>query len=64
MFESLAFFNLGIEAGQLMIIGVTIPAILWLYRHTWKRRAAMALSAGALAAAVMLLADRIAFPDG
>jgi hypothetical protein len=62
LYESLVFFNLGIEIGQLIIIAITLPLVLWLYRHAWRRRAVTTLSAGTLAVAVIMLIGRIALP--
>jgi hydrogenase/urease accessory protein HupE len=35
---SLVSFNTGIEAGQLLVIGLAAPALYWLRRQSWNRR--------------------------
>lgn len=62
LYESLVCFNLGIEAGQLAIVAVAFPLVLWLHRHAWRRQAVTTLSAGTLAVAVIMLIGRITFP--
>jgi hypothetical protein len=62
--ESLVFFNLGVEAGQAMIVTLFLPALLWLCRYAWERRAVTTLSAVVFVAAVALLIERALFPDG
>jgi hydrogenase/urease accessory protein HupE len=32
---ALASFNLGVEAGQLMVLAIVLPLVLWLRRHSW-----------------------------
>ncbi len=59
LFSSLLFFNLGVEAGQAMIIAVLFPALLLLSRFAWEKRAVTAISAVVLVSAVALLAERI-----
>ena len=58
LFSSLVAFNLGVEAGQAMVIALLFPALLLLSRFVWRRQAVTALSAIILVAAVGLLADR------
>ena len=58
LFSSLLFFNLGVEAGQAMIIAILFPALLFLSRFPWKRRAVTAISAAVLVAAIVLLGER------
>jgi hypothetical protein len=58
LFSSLLFFNLGVEAGQAMIIALLFPALLLLSRFEWKRQAVTVISAVVLVAAVGLLAER------
>jgi hypothetical protein len=58
LFSSLLFFNLGVEAGQAMIIALLFPALVLLSRFTWERRAVTAISAVVLVAAVGMLVDR------
>jgi HupE / UreJ protein len=58
LFSSLLFFNLGVEAGQAMIIALLFPTLLLLSRFEWKRRAVTVISAVILVTAVGLLAER------
>jgi len=58
LFSSLLFFNLGVEAGQAMIIALLFPALLLLSRFDWEKRAVTVISAIVLVAAVGLLAER------
>jgi hypothetical protein len=62
LFSSLLFFNLGVEAGQAMILALLFPVLLLLSRVAWKRRAVTAVSAVVLIAAVGLLAERTILP--
>lgn len=59
LFSSLLFFNLGVEAGQAMIVAMLFPALLWLSRFPWRHQAVTFISAVVLAAAVGLLAERV-----
>lgn len=61
---SLFLFNLGVEAGQAMIVALLVPALIWLYRFTWERQAVTTLSALVFVAAVALLIERALFPAG
>ena len=58
LFSSLLFFNLGVEAGQAMIIALLFPALVLLSRFAWEKRAVTVISAFVLVAAVGLLAER------
>jgi hydrogenase/urease accessory protein HupE len=58
LLSSLLFFNLGVEAGQAMIIALLFPALLVLSRFEWRRGAVILISAAVLVAAVRLLAER------
>lgn len=58
LFSSLLFFNLGVEAGQALIVAVLFPALLWMSRFAWKQRAVTSVSAVILVAAIALLAER------
>ncbi len=58
LFSSLLFFNLGVEAGQALIVAILFPALLWLSRFPWKQRAVTSVSAVVLVAAIVLLAER------
>jgi HupE/UreJ protein len=58
---SLLFFNLGVEAGQAMIVAVLFPALLWLCRFAWEPRAVTAISAAVFIAAMGLVIERMPF---
>ena len=58
LFSSLLFFNLGVEAGQAVIIALLFPVLVLLSRFAWERRAVTAVSVVVLVAAVGLLAER------
>ena len=60
---ALLFFNLGVEAGQAMIVAVLFPALLWLSRFAWERRAATALSVAVFVAAMALVIERVLSPE-
>jgi HupE / UreJ protein len=59
LFSSLLFFNLGVEAGQAMIVALLFPVLLWLSRFPGERRAVTVISAVVLTAALALLAERV-----
>lgn len=59
LFSSLLFFNLGVEAGQAMIIALLFPALRWLSRFAWEPRAVTSTSAVVLVVALGLLAERV-----
>jgi hypothetical protein len=61
--EALVFFNVGVEAGQAMILALLLPGLLWLSRLAWERRAVAACSAVLFLAAIALFVDRALFPD-
>jgi hypothetical protein len=56
---ALLSFNLGVEAGQAAVIAAFLPALLWLRRVAWERRAVTALSAVVLVAGLAFLVDRV-----
>ncbi len=58
---SLLFFNLGVEAGQAMVVAALFPALLWLCRFAWERRAVTAVSAAVFVAAMALAIERVLF---
>ena len=58
---SLLFFNLGVEAGQAMVVAALFPALLWLCRFAWERRAVTAISAAVFVAAMALAIERVLF---
>ena len=55
------FFNLGVEAGQAMVVAALFPALLWFSRFTWERRAVTAISATVFVAAMALAIERVVF---
>lgn len=59
---SLLSFNLGVEAGQALVIALLLPLLVWLRGFAWHARAASAISAIVLAAGLSLLADRTLLP--
>jgi hypothetical protein len=59
LFTALLFFNLGVEAGQVIIVAVLFPAIFWLSQFPGERRVVTAISAVIFVAAIALLAERI-----
>lgn len=58
---ALALFNLGVEAGQLMVLALVVPALLWLGRQPGYRRigAARWLSAAIVAAGLYWFVERV-----
>ena len=54
---SLLSFNLGVEAGQAMVIAVLLPTLMWLRRVDWEQRAVTALSALVLTAGLAFLVE-------
>ena len=58
---SLMFFNLGVEAGQAMIVAALFPVLSWLCRFAWERRAVTAISAAVFVAAMVLAIERVLF---
>jgi hypothetical protein len=60
---ALLLFNLGVEAGQLMVLAVVLPLLLWLGKQAWYRRAhgAWAISAAIVAAGIYWFVERVFF---
>jgi len=58
---SLFSFNLGIEAGQLLVIAIAIPALHYLRSRDWDRRFCRAFSQGAAALGTVWLIQRVFF---
>lgn len=52
-------FNLGVEAGQLLIVVVLLALLVWLQNSTWKPRVAKASSIAILAVGLVLLTERV-----
>jgi hypothetical protein len=53
-------FNLGVEAGQLLVLVVLLPPLAWLRSSAWYPRAARALSAVIVLAGIVWFFQRIA----
>jgi hypothetical protein len=62
--SSLLFFNLGVEAGQALVVAALFPALLWFGRFAWERRAVTAISTAVLVAAMALAIERVLFRSG
>lgn len=56
---SLLAFNLGVEAGQALVVAALLPLLLWLRRRDSRRPLATGLSACVLAAGLALLIERV-----
>ena len=56
---SLMFFNLGVEAGQALVVATLFPALAWLCRFAWERRAVTAISTAVFIAAMALAVERV-----
>jgi hypothetical protein len=55
---ALVGFNLGVEAGQALIVGVLLPLIMWLQRFSWEPRLTKVSSTAIMAVGLALLAER------
>lgn len=55
---TLLAFNLGVEVGQLVIVSVLFPLLVWATARPWYRRAALSGSLGILAVALFWLVER------
>jgi HupE/UreJ protein len=55
---ALVGFNLGVEAGQALIIGVLLPLIIWLQKFPWEPRLTKVSSIAIMAVGLVLLAER------
>jgi hypothetical protein len=56
--SALIGFNLGVEAGQLLIVAVLLPILFWLQRFPWEKRLAQVSSGAIMAVGLLLLAER------
>jgi hypothetical protein len=61
---SLLSFNVGVEIGQGMVIGILLPALAWLRHFAWEQRAVTTLSALVLTAGLALLVERVLLVAG
>jgi hypothetical protein len=52
-------FNLGVEAGQLVAVLITLPALLWLRKQTYAGRAIQILSAMVMFVGLGLFVERL-----
>jgi hydrogenase/urease accessory protein HupE len=64
LISSLLSFNLGVEAGQAVVVALLLPALLALDRLSWERRLVRGMSAALLVVAVVLLVERTFGPAG
>jgi hypothetical protein len=55
---ALVGFNLGVEAGQMLIVAVLLPLLIWLQRFSWEPRLARISSTAIMAVGLALLAER------
>jgi hypothetical protein len=58
MAAALVGFNLGVEAGQALIVGVMLPLITWLQRFPWEPRITKLSSIAIMLIGIVLLAER------
>jgi hydrogenase/urease accessory protein HupE len=56
---SLLCFNLGVELGQVLVIALLLPPLVWLRRFAWQSRVVTAASAVLLVAGLSLLVARV-----
>lgn len=56
---SLLMFNLGVETGQLLVVMLVVPLLLWLRRYRWEPRAVASLSALVLVVGLAVFAERV-----
>jgi hypothetical protein len=52
-------FNLGVEAGQALVIAILLPVLVLLRRSKWEGRAVLASSIAILATGVVLFVERV-----
>lgn len=52
-------FNLGVEAGQALIVAALLPALLWVGRYPWQGRLVRTSSVAIMAAGLLLLIERV-----
>ena len=51
-------FNLGVEAGQALIVAALVPVLMWFRRFPWQGRLVRTSSVAILAAGILLLVER------
>lgn len=54
-------FNLGVELGQVAVVCVAFPLIIWMRRQPWGRRGIQAISAGVFIVALFWFVTRLPF---
>jgi hypothetical protein len=52
-------FNLGVEGGQLMVLAVALPLLLWLRKRAWYPTTARVMSGAIVAAGLVWFVQRI-----
>jgi len=56
---ALLTFNLGVEAGQIAVIALLLPALVWLGGRPWRERAVQVASLGVAGAGMVWLIERV-----
>jgi hypothetical protein len=56
---ALVYFNAGVELGQLAIIAVCVPAVIWLLRRAYGLRVATVLSSAVALFGAYLFVERL-----
>jgi hypothetical protein len=54
-------FNVGVEAGQALVIGVVLPLLLWMRPHPWEPQVARAVSLALALVGTVWLVERLFF---
>ena len=54
-------FNLGVEAGQALVIAVALPPLLWMRAHSWEPHVARAISVALAVVGAAWLVERLFF---
>lgn len=52
-------FNLGVEAGQLLVVAVALTALAWLRTQPWQQQGQRAISCFVLASGLLMFAQRV-----
>jgi hypothetical protein len=63
LIAALVGFNLGVEAGQMLIVAVLLPLLLWLQRFAWERKLARVSSLAIMVVGLALLVERALVPN-
>jgi hydrogenase/urease accessory protein HupE len=56
-------FNLGVEAGQALVVALLLPVLLWMRGKSWEPRVVRAASLGVAAVGLAWLVARLFFPS-